>query len=458
MRFARLFPVPWPFIAIPLVGWLCVAVAVGVRTSEVGMTGDPLLDALVEEVQYDLVDGYFDTYLGMPLKLEVNGGVQIEQSVFEDWEVEFGDDPRFWEMRHLLSEETERTIMDTRLWRDTGQLESARSRGTLGAAGFNLILRSRFLKWRHDNLEAAGTDYSELQREMINGTRGSRTERLNQYKRYNRLAYDVVREHEKGKLIALLGEFRDAHCDYSMPHYLSAMFASELGDYCAVKEHLIAGNKACFNTKLVGFPVSEVRSRFQQRRLLGSTLVSGRLSHELVKNTSHDLRRARNMLATNANEACLRGDLEMLDALHQFLCRYGSMENGELMDAMAMSSLLMELFNTYQELRPAAMNSRQCAVFSELGQVQMQLFSECRRLHGLPLPQPSMDPNSGIEDQLVNKLSKGLLQYAVFQDASCRHFTETQAGMAEDLVPLVRELQQFSYTELGWPEDAGLAD
>jgi hypothetical protein len=419
-------------------------------------TGDPLTDAVL--------DVLLSEYLSNPELLEVAlsdnlgyyscwfRGIPSENgagiSALYD---QFASDPRYWQALAML-EPSPRYSRHAYL----SQLEFRRSIWEQALDHGATDSRLRQLKLNDDiayygllALTAAeagqlqGTTLTpEEQRALFTGNANNIDERMQK-----RLARQQHIDHVFPELNAQLAELRELDGDECYPWYASAFAAFCHGDYEQTLYYLECGNKAENVLQRDWFFIDEIVELGVSGEITAAGLLRQKgTSSYLGYDTESDL----------AQQAVLRKDTDLLDALHRFGCR---LELTPFSNSMDMTfPLVSKLYRAHKNNSSGALTAGQ----TELHNLVIDLLKLDSRIQD---EAGGWLPTLKLSDPVPAKPWRVIRAMLGFERSKRQQYLEwlvnfevTQAQFQQQRAAIVREMQGFSYQELGWPEDTAASD
>ena len=285
-------------------------------------TGDELFDAYataVDERIYAYRPRSDDEFV-------VSECAILPDRVLDRWEGRFGDDPRYWELRYLMRSEAGGDAPVNPL--ADGQepaasmvyLEQARSRG-IATANTLLLLYEETVKANEAALDELA-DYEGAENAIVPST----TIELDESPAFTdeQLAEIVVLQHEQEAAeLALLDEAVAAGPDEAWPYYMRALWYLSRGEYDLGLADLKAGNAAPVNVYPRPFPVTLIGDSLGTDQPAGGPVFCGTFQMAMVSYSMPNYIKFKERFKDADVMVKLGADLELLDALHGFACRFG---------------------------------------------------------------------------------------------------------------------------------------
>ncbi|GEM_PF-2307429 len=425
-------------IVAPVLAWCALLVTVYTAVPPSASTGDPLLDRLLGTIAASKSDPALSPW-GMPT--DARG---ICEGVLAEWEVEFGDDPRYWMLCYHFarcstegySSEWAEVDLDPR----ARYLEEARRRGAVDGAVLLRLLRACDRAWREATNQYVAVTPPQ-----------HRDETKAPYLQARRAAVDQYRGTEY-KL--LLSELFAAAPDEALPYYYAAMYETERGNYDAAVDKLRQGNAAPRNTSLTGFPFDELWGGMRAGRPLNDKLVSGRLCEHSLMLALPDFIMVKDTAKLLIAEAIERQDLAALDELHTFGCRFGSAEGTTLIQALLGCVLIVLPLQAVKDQWPEPLSVEARKALDELEAKKDRLRAKLRAI-GSPstlylagqLPPRQYWPLYA-ESLLTGSGSFSLIYLEKLHDDTLLE----QQAFGGRIQQLVDEIETFDYTTLSWEQ------
>ena len=279
--------------------------------------GDELFDRTAQWVLKELKQQEAGD-LGMALMWLLNPGPHenmyppaVDLTELLSWESEFGDDPRYWQLRYRCTadipgeivNEYEAAGLDPRLY----YLEVAREEGHADAATLWVLWGAYRELWIEEYLE------------------GNTDEELKPWELEVHEQELVLMERHGAELTALLDEMVSASPELSWPYYRRARHHYIMGNHAAALADLRRGNTAPDNEMPDVFPLSVVRRAIHHNQPLGNeTLNGGLLELGMIDQLPNF--QAWKQVVREIAVADHQNQQEWLDETHWFACRFGDME------------------------------------------------------------------------------------------------------------------------------------
>lgn len=428
-------------ILLPVALWAVLLILVFARKGEPVTTGDALLDrylaALAQRIGSDLVSADW------PVAFGIDDAV-VDAAIYDGWEPEFGDDPRFWMLRFHLTAEAPREnysdLDDLSHLRPTYYLEEARRRGAVDGAVLLTLLRANDSQW----VSEAGASLSV--------TRPKRGEDRGPYEEARRA---IVDELHGGEHRQLLNELLAAAPDEAVPHYYAAICATQRDDYEGALAHIALGNRASSNNSLIGFPYEALWERMRNGEPLPDKALCGAACTSFWVSVSiPDFLRIKWMFKALLSDAVERGDWQAVDELHTFACRFGSSEGLTSIQALVGVMLVGLVEEAVRAEWPEPLRAEQKRALYELGAEQNNASSQLRAAQtGAAFTQGIQSMSGwGLVPQFELLLSEGRTAVLFLWEAMYQDALQEQTTLGGPVRRLFEEMERFDYTKLGWEE------
>lgn len=453
------------YVLLPLVAWGAVGLAAVTRRYVPPDTGDPLTDAVL--------DVLLSEYLSNPELLEerdtsANGRYSFDftlinseygagiSSLYE----EFASDPRYWQALAFLGAypKTNQYYVEQvgsyrkEIWEQAlahgatdSQLRQLKLANDAGLYYWDAYLASQNGKLQGNSLTS---DEQIKVFDMPSGYVGSvvierqRAKQEQEQRQLTQLHVDTLYP----ELEAQLTELRELDGDECYPWYASSCTAFWRGDYELAKFFLQRGNEAENVLRRTWFLSDKAVDLVSS----GETTVGGFLFY-----TNAGLHLMNVPYDQMALEAVVRQDGEMLDALLEYAWRW---ELSPYPRFVSQYSTIARYINRKfeRQVKPIASEKyssfkRQLDSFDALCTVESQL-------------EKSKRPVSSLKNITWANAMQVVRDRLAFNESKRWHYlgylagkVQIEAQFQQQRAAIVREMQGFSYQELGWPEDAAPA-
>ncbi|MCH7472609.1 hypothetical protein IIA79_06620 [bacterium] len=395
---------------LPVLAW---AVLVAMAFSHMPpplSTGDALFDKYLQAVATALPMA--GGSMGHSLDLLSGNPAALDDEVFARWEPEFGNDPRFWMLRHYAT--TQVPAQHRSKYANLGvqpevyYLEEARRRGAADGPVLSRLLLSYDSAWPSEAVDGA--------------------------------------EHEK-----LLNDLLTAAPGEALPYYYAAMYEAERGNYEAALDHLKAGNRAPHNSKLIGFPFDRLWQDMREGRPLPDKFLSGMLCSWAAWLSLTNFIKTKQFVRQLAEDAVAREDLAMLDELHTFACRFGNAEGNTILDGLVGLVMAETVENTATSKWPQLHSSEQNKALGELNVKHGKLVNQFIAINS----QSSWiwrqsSPLQAFLLSAVDILSGGHSTAIFYAEEVHDDALREQTVLGGVIDQMFRELESFDYTKLDW--------
>lgn len=341
-------------------------------------TGDALFD------RYALaVDQRLNTFPASEAK-DVAYLAALSDAELAQWESDFGQDPRYWELRYLCAKcGNPQSPLAADFANPSDFLDEAQKRGV--ATANTLLFRYKELREANDAELEPFAPPVKKEKVIVEGHDLGSREVPNWDALNNALplsqdpqaqAAIAIMQRQEQEQLALLNAAVKAGPDQAWPYYMRALYWFELGEQDQGLDDLEAGNAAPVNVFPAPWPRGYISACPAQPAPVGSAAVSGALlmtfvSYEIPL-TDQDLKDA-----MSSSLACmnLNGNPRPLEAWHQFACRFSQsyLDNrlfaigrdsviSGYMEADQAAALTPEQLDTLQRCRGATLAYREAAL------------------------------------------------------------------------------------------------
>jgi hypothetical protein len=345
-----------PLIALALLAWATL-----MHQPRPISTGDALLDAYLQAVA-----DYGEVGSVKSFELITVGGL-FPSSLWQHWEKQFGDDPRFWMLCYYERPQGE-AHGDFESWYGlpgAGYLLEARERGATDWSALLKLLDAQVRAWDIDARTTLGLS-----------TLTKRSTLVERRSHHMRVWEEIKRKHQT-ELAQLLTEVRKAGAEQAEVHYYLAGLAAESGDMAGALEEMDAGNAAPQNDSGLGLPYDALTAAARQSQpLAGDVPLAGQLVRCFLFASRPNVVRFKYSIEVLVASAVTRQDAAVLQALHRSCCRYGASRLGSSTQAEAAIAADRRVLDALRRITSRSASARLNAANqaqSQLGQIEASL-------------------------------------------------------------------------------------
>ena len=402
-------------------------------------TGDRLFDAYAREVVRRQAPRLFCWRPDGENDAMLSATVRLPDDVLAGLERNFGDDPRYWQLRYCLTEEVPADIAagydQTGLSPETYYLEVARDEGHADAATLYALWWAYYEQWLVEyqaNLDDQdfqwySADHFELDRTFL-ADRGP-------------------------EVATLLDEMVAAEPGLSWPYYLRARCRYAMGEYAAALADLQAGNSAPDNRLPVPFPYSRAMDAAHD----GRTLINPTFQAALIKASSLQglpnlgawLQFSRELPASG-----LGNEREWLAEFHRFSCRLGDMQHAAIYQRLGAGHQVRAQADEYLVHRAGKLSVDQRRALLRLdhhaGRVFIIMSQHYERTR-------SVDDNGLSDTDFLIASGQTGAGYSWLLRMSAPWFSSVYQDRDGMFRSMFTSMARFDYLEVAWPEEAAPA-
>jgi hypothetical protein len=274
-------------------------------------TGDALFDRYAQAVDARI------------MSLPANSEEQSSAAILPDtdlaaWEPQFGQDPRFWELRYFCARVNGSQALAPGFSKPMDLLREAQQRGV---ASCNILLLL----------------YDELRQEH-NATLDA----------YTGNAGPALMHEQEQQELELLNAAVAAGPDQAWAYYTRAQYWMELGSQDLVQQDLLAGNSAAQNIFPRPWPMQLLAGAPGEKSPPGGAAVCGALWIAVIRYPLPNFIRIKDHLREAFVCENLGGAGGYLESWHQFACRYGASSPERLIQSLV-GQVLEGMISTYAE-------------------------------------------------------------------------------------------------------------
>lgn len=296
-------------------------------------TGDKLLDTYAKEVIHReaprLFASSYQVFTSDDPYVEPKRPLPgyLEHEVFEGWEDNFGDDPRFWQLRYLrtwgdsLPEEFRDEYGDKYDRLKVGFVDEAIEHNAVDA---DLL----WLKWASVRSKWVDTIEEEMQAELAEGLDAKVLEVETPDFKLDNLEVErrVIAKYGE-EMFGLLDQMIDSSPEVSFPYYRRGIANYCAGKMDAAMADFEAGNAAPRNEMPLCFPQQPMVDNGDIAELAGNDVLYGVLMESTMMNPRQNYIVWREVAKEISEQAIINGDTQLLQEFHMFLCRTGMAKN-----------------------------------------------------------------------------------------------------------------------------------
>jgi hypothetical protein len=250
-----------------------------------------------------------------------------------------------------------------------------------------------------------------------------------------------------GKLEPLIRQVLAAGPDDAAAHYCAAQLYATAGDYQHALAQLQSGNAAEFESSLLLSPLQTLWDQTAASR--NDWLVASYAAGGWIESSRPNYGMYSRMVRKLVLNALQTGNRAALGTVHQFACRIGTADGGDMLSQFFALSLCREITNAYGEF---AQDKDDPATIRRLAQLNLRIDALQQQLRTFSLQQQDKSFALASADQRLpqvqNLLQPGSVLTLKLREAERAELNEEHRQFAAVFAPLWQGIAAFDYTQM----------
>jgi len=428
-------------ILAPLLVWLTIVIAaLGMHARPVA-TGDKLLDRYLQEL--------VNRGLVLPPPADTSQKpMLLDDSVIAVWEPEFGNDPRYWQLRFLAARDPENKtvspVAKVAVNANYCYLEEARRRGVADCRTLYFLLTAYDMAWNGESIRSLGQRAPTYSKDPA-----------------GHLAFvkAIRRETDRlhgGETDKLLAEIHAASEPDAQALFGAAAIECERGH----AEQAAADLNQCSALTNVEwalpFPFDELRRKmYRGVPVCGDKLLTGALCSKegvLAGTEIPCFIQGKSALRSLLYDALLRGDMRTLGELHNYTCRLGCASNATVMESLVAEIMTDAIATSAASTHPPPSGTSAAQALSKVCAMRVRMSQQFQAIIKPGPPAFLSNPQDwrNLPGLLLLVVANGRGPEAVRMAEMYSYSDSEERELVKRIPPLFHELERFDYETMSW--------